>query len=247
MEGYGPSSYGDAMADVYDDWYGDLPQLDAAVERLAALAAGGPVLELGVGTGRLALPLAARGLAVSGVDASAAMVERLRAKPGGETIATTVGDMAAAEPSGPFSLVFAAVNTFFGLDSEAAQRACFASVAGRLLPGGRFVVEAFVPEPGVGPLDRITIRDLTAERVVLSVSRADPARQIAEGHYVELRDGAPPRLRPWRIRWADVGQLDDYAAAAGLGLEARWASWDGEAFGADSVQHVSVWRRPPKT
>jgi SAM-dependent methyltransferase len=121
VDGYGPASYGDAMADVYDEWYAELPQLDAAVECLFTLAEGGTVLELGVGTGRLALPLAARGVRVVGVDASAAMIERLRAKPGSEAVVATVGDMAAPTPSGPFTLVFAAVNTFFGLDTEQAQ------------------------------------------------------------------------------------------------------------------------------
>jgi SAM-dependent methyltransferase len=152
VDGYGPASYGDAMADVYDEWYAELPQLDAAIECLAGLAEGGTVLELGVGTGRLALPLAARGVRVVGVDASAAMIERLRAKPGSDAVEAVVGDMAASSPAGPFTLAFAAVNTFFGLDTEHAQAECFASVAARLSSGGRLAIEAFVPDAGDGHL-----------------------------------------------------------------------------------------------
>lgn len=243
MDGYGPTSYGDAMADVYDDWYASLPQFDAAVARLVTLAAGGAVLELGVGTGRLALPLAERGLRVSGVDASAAMIERLRAKPGGDSVAVTVGDMGAPVPAGPFTLVFAAVNTFFGLDTEQAQAECFASVAARLSPGGRLAVEAFVPDAGDEPVDRVAVRNLTVDRVVLEVSRSDPTGQIAEGHYVELTETAGVRLRPWRIRWATPAQLDAYASAAGLQLESRWSDWAGAPFTPDSTHHVSVWRK----
>ena len=149
VDEYGPSSYGDAFADVYDDWYGDPVPVGAAVDRLAALAGGGPVLELGVGTGRLAIPLAARGLAVWGIDASAAMLARLAAKPGGERVTAVLGRHGRARVrSGapPFTLAFVAANTLFNLaDSEAAQAGAspvWPRVAG---PGGRFVVEAFVP------------------------------------------------------------------------------------------------------
>ncbi len=247
MKGYGPASYGDAMADVYDEWYADLPQLAAAIERLVTLTGDGTVLELGVGTGRLALPLASRGVRIVGVDASAAMIKRLRAKPGSEKVVAIVADMAdMAEhlPTGPFTLVFAAVNTFFGLDTERAQAECFASVAARLTPGGRLVIEAFVPDTDIDePIDNVAVRDLSVDRVVLEVSRSDPDAQTAEGHYVELTDRGGVRLRPWRIRWATTTQLDAYAGAAGLHLESRWASWDGTPFTAESVQHVSVWRR----
>jgi SAM-dependent methyltransferase len=243
VDGYGPTSYGDAMADVYDDWYAELPQLAAAIERLVTLAEGGAVLELGIGTGRLALPLAARGLRVVGVDASAAMIERLRAKPGGDAVEVTVGDMAAARPEGPFSLVFAAVNTFFGLDTERAQAECFASVAARLSAGGRLAIEAFVPDVGDESVDRVAVRNLAVDRVVLEVSRSDPAGQIAEGQYVELTERGGVRLRPWRIRWATPAQLDGYAGAAGLQLESRWSGWDCAPFTAESTHHVSVWRR----
>jgi SAM-dependent methyltransferase len=236
------AAYGEGMADVYDDWYADL-EVDEPVDALAALAGAGPVLELGVGTGRLALPLAARGLTVHGVDASAAMVARLKAKPGSDAVAVTVGDMAGDEPAGPFSLVFAAVNTFFGAFGRAEdQQACVTSVARRLTPGGRFVIEAFVPEPDETG-DGVRVRQLTADRVVLTITVTDVAAQTAHGQFVELVDGERVRLRPWSIRWCLPDELDAMAAAAGLELEHRWGGWRGEAFTADSPRHVSVWRR----
>jgi len=238
------ASYGDGMADVYDQWYADL-EVDEPVAALAALAGTGPVLELGVGTGRLAIPLAARGLAVHGVDASASMVAVLKAKPGGDSVHATVGDMAAPEPAGPFSLAFAAVNTFFGAFHRAEdQQACIHSVAARLASGGRFVVEAFVPDPDQSG-DGVAVRELSADRVVLTVTVTDVAAQTARGQFVELVDGERVRLRPWAIRWCTPEQLDAMAAAASLRLEHRWGGWRGEPFTADSSRHVSVWRRKP--
>ena len=247
--GFGPTTYGAAFADVYDDWYGNL-DTDGATRFLAARALAGPagdVLELGVGTGRLALPLAERlaphGRAVAGVDASVAMVDQLRAKPGGAALAVTVGDMAGAEPIGPFGLVFVAVNTFFNLDSEAAQRRCLANVAARLAPGGCFVVEAFVPTPaGDRPRDHVGISALTVDRLVLTATREDPAEQTVTGQHVEMVDGSV-RLRPWRIRWTTPDQLDRMAADAGLSLVERYASWSLETFSSISSSHVSVFQR----
>jgi SAM-dependent methyltransferase len=239
--GYEPSSYGDGIADVYDDWYSEL-EIDGPVAALAALAGAGPVLELGIGTGRLALPLAAGGLAVSGVDASSAMIARLRAKPGGERLEVVAGDMAGTEPSGPFTLVFAAVNTFFGLTSEADQQRCFHAVAARLVPGGHFVIEAFVPDPRQAG-DDVQVRTLRVDRVVLNVTRTDVDAQTAIGQFVELVDGQPVRLRPWAIRWSTPAELDRMAEHAGLVLEHRWEGWRAEPFGPDSPRHVSVWRQ----
>lgn len=249
--GFGAGTYGASFADVYDDWYGDLPGTEAAVDRLVALALAGPagdVLELGIGTGRLALPLAARlaphGRAVHGVDASAAMVERLRTKPGGEAVRVTVGDMAAAEPPGPFALVFVALNTFFNLDTEEAQRRCLASVAARLVPGGQLVVEAAVPASGEERArDHVGISTITAARLVLTATREDADTQTVTGQHVELVDGQPVRLRPWRIRWVRPDQLDAMARGAGLSLRERHASWSLEAFSHISAQHVSVYGR----
>ncbi|MBK9179235.1 MAG: class I SAM-dependent methyltransferase [Acidimicrobiales bacterium] len=242
MEGYGPSSYGDGIADVYDAWYEAGFDTEAAVERLAALAGPGPVLELGVGTGRLALPLAARGLGVDGVDASAAMLDRLRAKPGAELIGLTHGDMAEAVPAGPYALVFVAANSFFGLTTLADQRRCLANVAARLAPGGAFVVEAFVPDDRIQRGSTVEVRALHADRVVLFVNRFEPVTQEAFGQHIDITE-AGIRLRPSHLRYAPPAELDGLAIGAGLVLTDRWAGWRAEPFGPDSTTHVSVYRR----
>lgn len=242
MRGYDESSYGDGMAEVYDDWYASPPDTQACVERLASLAAGGRVLELGAGTGRLAIPLAERGLEVHALDGSPDMLERLAAKPGGAQVSLHVGDMAGTLPDGPFALVFVAVNTFFGVLGTEAQRSTMHNVASRLSPGGRFVIEAFVPDASHEG-DRVEVRDLAVDRVVLSISRTDSGTQRAMGQFVELRDGQPVRLRPWAIQWATTEQLDLMASAAGLHVESRWADWQGSGYGPDSVNHVTVYRR----
>jgi len=242
MRGYDESSYGDGFADVYDDWYAAPADTEACVAALARLAEGRPVLELGAGTGRLAIPLAEQGLPVVALDGSAEMLTRLAAKPGGDRVRCHVGDMGSELPSGPFGLVFVAVNTFFGILGAEAQGRAMRHVTERLMPGGRFVIEAFVPD-AQHEGDRVEVRDLAADRVVLSISRTEAGTQQAMGQFVELRDGAPVRLRPWAIRWATVDQLDAMAAAAGLTLESRWSNWLGAHFDTDSAHHVSIYRR----
>jgi SAM-dependent methyltransferase len=244
MEGYGAATYGDGIADVYDEWHAHPDDTDAAVERLAALAGGGRVLELGVGTGRLALPLAARGVAIEGVDASAAMAARLRAKPGGEAIPVTVGDMATDLPAGPFRLIFAAFNTFFAMLTADAQRSGFRAAAGQLEPDGRLLIEAFVPAT-VEAGSRVEVKRLAVDRVVLMVSVDEPDEQRAAGHLVELSAAAGVRLRPWAIRYAAPDELDAMAADAGLVLCERWADWTGSEFGPDSAGHVSLYGATP--
>lgn len=251
MEGYRDTSYGDVLADVYDDWYGDLGDLDTMVTTLADLAdladlaelvGGGPILELGVGTGRVALPLAARGLEVHGVDASRAMLARLAGKPGGDRVRTVAGDMVDDLPPGPFALAFVAYNTLFNLRSAARQAACFRAVATRLRPGGVFVVEAFVPAAD-GTREHVGVRSLSADRVVLAVSRTDPVAQTAEGQYVEFTEAGGVRLRPWSIRWSTLAELDAMAREAGLHVDQRWEGFDRAPFGPESSRHVTVYRR----
>ncbi|HDL50154.1 MAG TPA: class I SAM-dependent methyltransferase, partial [Actinobacteria bacterium] len=145
MDAYEACTYGDRIAGVYDDLYEQLDPGDA-VALLSDLAGAGPVLELGVGTGRIALPLRARGVEVHGVDASTAMVARLREKPGGADIPVVIGDFADVPVEGSFSLIYAAFNTFFALLTQDDQVRCFSRVANRLLPGGRFLIEAFIPD-----------------------------------------------------------------------------------------------------
>jgi SAM-dependent methyltransferase len=242
MRGYDDESYGDGFADVYDDWYADISDVDATTAALARLAAGGRVLELGVGTGRLALPLAAQGLEVHGIDSSTAMLARLADKPGAAQVRVVRGDMVDDLPDGPFSLIFVAYNTFFGLLTAERQQQCFVEVAARLSEHGCFAIEAFVPEIDGDATSSVTVRSVHADRVVLNVNIADPANQRAEGHYVDITEAGGVRLRPWSIRWATPVQLDGMAHLAHLHLEARWVSFDGSPFGSESTRHVSVYR-----
>ena len=178
---------------------------------------GGRVLELGVGTGRLAVPLAERDLRVTGVDASSAMLERLRARDRQRLVDAVEGDMVDDLPPGPFDCVFVAYNTLFNLESSARQAACFAAVAARLAADGRFVVDAFVPEDPPRSGTVVALRSMTADEVVLSVSDHDPAAQRAVGHLVQLVDGQPVRLRPWAVRYAPPAELDAIRRRCGPG------------------------------
>ena len=244
---YGSASYGDAFADVYDDWYGDSPtvassDLNTTVQFLCDLANGGPVLELGVGTGRIALPLAAAGISVVGVDASDAMLAKLAAKPDGKQVTTVCADMAGELPTGPFQLVFIAINTFFNLTSRNQQVACMRNVAERLTDEGSFVIEAFVPD-----LERygsgLSLRTVDLGGAVLSASSTDRERQVITGQYIELQDGHLPRLRPWQICFQTPDQIDEMAGQAGFSRTARWANWAKEPFTDESSHHVSVFQR----
>lgn len=240
----GPETYGDTIADVYDDWAstaaGDpLPAVDVLTE----LAGDASVLELGVGTGRVALPLAARGVEVHGLDSSAAMIDKLRAKPGGETIATTVGDMAHVPVDGSFGLVYVVFNTFFALLTQDEQVGCFQAVARRLLSGGRFLVEAFVPDTSrFDRGNRVSAVEVEREHVRLDVTLHDVAAQRLTAQHVVVSE-AGIRLYPLVLRYAYPSELDLMARLAGLELESRWAGWDRAPFGPGSGSHVTVWRR----
>ena len=245
MEGYDASTYGEGFADVYDEWYGDPAGVDATVAVLADLAAGGPVLELGVGTGRLAIPLATRGLAVHGVDASPAMVAALRDKPGGDRVAVTTADFAdvAVEVPGGFGLAFVAFNTLFNLPTAEAQARCFANVARRLRPGGAFVVEAFVPDPDSAPAGGgLTTRSVAVDRVELQATVADLAAQTITGSTITITE-AGIRLRPWHVRWCTPDQLDAMAGHAGLARAHRWSGWDRTDARPGDERLVTVYRR----
>lgn len=250
MEGYDAATYGDRFADVYDDWYDDPPATEATVASLVArarAAAGDEsqpprVLELGVGTGRLALPLAAAGLVVTGLDASQAMLERLAAKPGGDAITTVVADMAGPLPDGPFDLVVIARNTFFNLTTEAAQRACLTEVARVLAPTGRLVVEAFVPTDDAAPTSSVEVRRITADRVLLFVDRHDPDSGEAWSSFVDIGP-AGITLRPCHVRYLRPAALDALAQRSGLALDTRTEDWAGTPFDEHSPHHVSSYRR----
>lgn len=245
MEGYRDETYGERMADVYDEWFPGVSDVEGTVRFLDELITGRPgrALELAVGTGRLALPLARLGHEVTGIDVSAEMLARLRAADVDGRTQAIHGDMVDDLPRGPFDLVFIAYNSLFMLTDPQRQAACFSAVAGVLATNGAFVVEAFVPYDPPREGSHIAVRSMTSERVVLDVSMTDPDAQTVSAQVVELADGQPVRLRPYRLRWSRPSELDAWATAAGLRLEARFADVHRTAFDEDSAFHISVYRR----
>ena len=243
MAGFGdPAFYGDRWAGMYDE-HSAVPDPSAAVEFLAGLAGDGRVLELAIGTGRVALPLAARGIAVEGVDASAAMVAQMRTKPGGEAIPVAIGDMAEVPADGPFRLVYLVFNTLFGLLSQARQADCFRGVARVLGPGGAFVIECFVPD--LARFDRgqrVQAVAVTEDSATIEVSRHDAALQRVTTQIITL-DAQGVHLGPVALRYSWPGELDLMAEGAGLRLAERYGDWDRQPFGSGSAKHISVYRR----
>ena len=215
---------------------------DAAAEVLAGLAGGGRALELGIGTGRIALPLARRGVDVHGIDLSRAMVARLRAKPGGDAIGVTIGDFATTRVDGGFSLVYLVFNTIMNLTSQDAQVACFRNAAEHLEPGGCFVIEVGVPDlRRLLPGQDVIPWHISPERWVFY--SYDVATQAMRGHYIEFTDGRGEyRSRPFRYVWP--AELDLMARLAGIRLRERWGGWAREPYTSESGQHVSVWEKP---
>lgn len=234
--------YGDKIADLYDRLYEELFDKEGAVEFLAALAGEGRALELGIGTGRIALPLRAMGVEVHGIDASEAMVERLREKPGGENIPVTIGDFADVAVEGFFPLIYVPFNTFFALPSQDDQLRCFRKVASRLGAGGAFVIEAFMPDPGRFDAyhRRTSVERIEEDLVQLEGSLHDPAAQRVLSTHIFLSDEGT-RLVPIFIRYAWPSELDLMAKLAGLELKERWGGWRKEPFTSDSKFHVSVY------
>ena len=237
------SSYGDRIADRYDDEHRFLGNTDAQIEVLAELAApGNRVLELGIGTGRVALPLVERGMAVTGIDASPRMLARLAAKPGSEKINAVLGDMSAVGVAGEFDLIFCVFNTFFGLTTQEAQIACLTRAAARLAPGGKLLIEAFVPSHAMFTSGQAwrTIR-VDDNRVVAEASRHDPITQRVDTNLVYLEQDRAVDIVPIRIRYVHVAELDLMARVSGLALHSRWADWRKTTFGSGSGMHVSVY------
>ncbi len=241
---YQPSTYGDRIADQYDVLHGDLDPT-ATVDLLAELASGGPVLELGIGTGRVALPLSARGVAVHGLDASERMVSRLREKPGGADIPVTLGDFRDFRLGERFSLVYVPFNTFFALLTQDDQVQCFRCVAAHLRPGGRFLLECFVPDQTRFTRGQATYtHHVDTEQVYLEFTQHDPVAQRSTSQLVTLREDGI-RMHPVQIRYAWPSELDLMARLAGMELEHRWdGGWRREPFTARSTSHVSVYRVP---
>lgn len=252
VQGYGPTTYGESFADVYDDWYQDLGDPAACVARVADLvhrhrAGGGvpgaPVLELGVGTGRLARPLAATGTPVVGVDISGPMLARAAAKAGGPGPWLVEADMAALPLTDHRCAgALVAFNTLFNLTAPGAQARCLAEVHRVLVPSGWLLVETIVVPEADRPVQGVDVGRIDVDRLVLTASRLDPAERTISGQHVEITE-AGIRLRPWHLRYLSVVELDDLAGRAGFELVERWSDWDGTPFRAGDERQVARFRR----
>ena len=235
-------SFGDDTAASYDESLrGDEAETVACLEKLAR---GGPVLELAIGTGRIGLPLAARGLRVDGIEQSAAMIARLRGKPGGDAIAITQGNMADVQVSGSYRLIFVVFNTLYNLLTQADQVRCFENVARHLTDDGVFLVEAALPDSLYRLRDNqyVDAEAIDAGQVRLDVGRYDPVTQLLEESHVSLSSRGI-RVSPIVTRYIWPSEMDLMARIAGLRLQARSAGWKGEPFDARSTRHVCVYGR----
>ena len=241
MNTYDITTYGERIAEIYDQLHSSYDE--AAISTLSQLAGNGPVLELGIGTGRIALPLAKSGLEVFGIDASVAMISKLRAKPGGDSISVTMGDFADVEIAREFSLIFIVFNTFFVLLSQEEQVRCFRNIAKHLSKDGMFLLEAFVPD--MRRFDRgqnVSVTKVTSEYVRLDVGEHDPIKQRVNSHHLFI-SGEGIKLYPVQIRYAWPSELDLMAELAGLKLKWRWSGWQREDFTARSEKHISVYEK----
>lgn len=239
MSDYQHDTYGERVAGVYDDWYKESdPDM---IEVLASLAGKGPALELGIGTGRVALPLAQRGVQVHGIDASPSMLARLREKPGAADIPVALGDFSKAEAEGKFSLVYVVANTFFGLLSQEEQVSCFQNVASRLSEGGVFLIEAFVLDVSRFSHHQATLTNrVGVDEVALDASRHNPIEQTITSQHVRItQEGI--KMYPVRLRYAWPSELDLMARLAGLRRLQRWSNWKRAPFQAGSGGHISMY------
>jgi SAM-dependent methyltransferase len=237
--------FGERVAERYDESSADMFDpvvVDPAVDFLVELAGDGAALELGIGTGRIAIPLAQRGIRVHGIDLSEAMVARLRAKPGGEAIAVTIGDFATTIVEGTFSVAYLVFNTIMNLTTQDEQVACFQNVAAHLEPGGCFVIEVGVPSLRRLPPGE-TIHVFSFESPTqFGLDEFDVARQGLVSHHYEIVDGRLERVSvPFRYAWPS--ELDLMARLAGMTLRERWSGWKREPFTSDSTKHISVWEK----
>jgi SAM-dependent methyltransferase len=246
MEGYDESTYGQRWSPYYDDIY---DKVDDSLIDLLQRHAGEPprALELAIGTGRVALPLRERGVDVTGIDASEDMVARMRAKPGGEDIAVTIGDFANVGVGGTFPLIYLTFNTIFGLLTQELQIECFQNVAAHLEPGGRFIIDCFVPDVrrfdhtntriGVSSIDSV-------DQHSYEMTVYDPVRQRLSTHLVKRLAGGQTVVLPVEIRFCWPSELDLMARLAGVTLEDRFGWYDLRPFTDRSTNHVSVYRKP---
>jgi SAM-dependent methyltransferase len=237
--------FGEHVAERFDERYAHLADpavVDPIVAFVADLARGGAALELGIGTGRIALPLAQRGVRVHGIDLSEAMVARLRTKPGSEQVGVTVGDFATTTVDGRFSVAYLVANTIMNLTTQDEQVACFLNVAAHLEPHGCFVIEVLVPR-----LQRLppgeTLQPFAVGPTHLGFDEYDVVRQGLVSHHYWVDDGGDVISLPFRYVWPS--ELDLMARLAGMTLRERWGGWKREPFTGDSPKHVSVWENCP--
>lgn len=241
MEAFDPaSSFGPDVAAHYDDY----PRGDeeAAATFLSSLAHGSRALEFAIGTGRIALPLATRDIQVDGIELSPHMVERLRAKPGGDQVNITLGDMSVAATGRQYGLVYLVFNTIFNLLTADDQIRCFENAARHLTADGRFVVEAALPHAWIAPgtSDYVHAEHVGTKAVVLDVARYDPVTQLLEENHIRLTANGIT-MQPIVCRLITPGEMDLMARLAGLRLVDRFADWQRSAFDARSIAHVSVY------
>jgi SAM-dependent methyltransferase len=237
--------FDERVAARYDDSEAEMFEaeaIDPVVEVLVELAGSGRALELGIGTGRIALPLAQRGVSVHGIDLSKAMVARLRAKRGGEDVGVTIGDFATTTVDGSFSLAYLVFNTIMNLTTQAAQVACFRNAAAHLEPGGCFVIEVTIPDLRRLPPGE-TFHVFNASENHWGIDEYEVATQSLTSHHFETVDGTVERWSiPFRYAWPS--ELDLMAQLAGMELRSRWGGWKREPFTSESTKHVSVWEKP---
>lgn len=239
MENYQDKTYGEKIADIYDNWYSS-PE-ESSIALLCDLAHRGRVLELGIGTGRIALPLKEKGIDIYGIDASPSMVKKLRAKPNGKDIPITLGDFSEVPVDGKFDLIFIVFNTFFSLTVQETQLECLQNVARHLTRKGAFLIEAFIPD--LGRFDRgqsVRATEVGENEVRIDISKHNPLMQQVTSQHVVLSEKGV-RLYPVTIRYTWPSELDMMARVAGMKLVDRWGDWERKPFSSSSGRHISVY------
>ena len=245
---YSDNPYGDNFADVYDEWYRDLDNIDEVGAFVLSLAENGSVYELGIGTGRLALPIAiageSSGVRVSGIDSSQAMLDQLATKPQAELIDAQLGHMVRDMAPGPFSVVLLAYNTLFNLLSAEEQQMCLIRCGESLAPGGHIIVDCFIPSPDMPEHSGPTPHRSSSRGYITSEVHVDKQQQVIDGVFIEVV-GEQAVRREWKVRYASTQEIDAMALTAGLHLEQRWETYSKDPFSEHSRRHISVYGKAP--
>lgn len=226
--------------DEFVNYASRLPETDAEVAGLSRLADGGRALELGAGTGRVAIPLAATGVDVHAIEIDPAMIAQLNAKPNSHLVSVHPGDMADVDAQGSFDLIYAVFGTLFMLPTQQTQVRCFRNAAARLAPGGTFLVEALMPGTGGGAGSGVTNANATDDRVILNVTESDPVAQTIDTRQVAM-SAAGIEIHPVHVRYSWPSELDLMAQLGGMRRRARWSSWQQHPFTADDQRHISLY------